>query len=543
MNLFLEQCKRNWKRRLGCALTAGFVLSVCLVFGFCIENGGRVPYAHIVLYGALLLCGAFLSALIYILFAWLDNRKQERLPDKSYSVRQKAVRILGYAGILFAGWMPSFLGVYPGWFHYDAPWQLSMYLGEEISAHHPVLHTILLGWILEFMNGINGTYNKGIALYLVLQMGVMALCFGYVIYYMGKKNIGRIGRTLAVIWFICFPTIVLHVMSTTKDSLFAAFFVVFCILNYDLVREPERFFKRKLKAAGWVVLLFLCVVFRQNSLYALCIAAVFLVIYLHKYWKVLLGMASAFAVLYLLYTGPFYALFSVQPGSKAEFLSVPCQQTVKVYLEEKETLSEKEKGMLEAVFEPEAFSRYRPKLADFTKGNLKLSVLEENRSEYLELYASLLFQYPADYLDAFFLNTYGFFYPDATVDIYEDGVSYYFATEHVPPAVENSKIPFLLAYYKSFYTGFPVQDTGVLTWLLSMAAYFYLFFVVMMYLIYQKQHAGIFVCVCVLLLWMTYLLGPAALVRYVFFLYVLPPLEFAMLRDAGGMQESKECKN
>lgn len=538
MNPFLEQWKQNWKRRLHCAFAGGILLSCCLVFGFCIENGQQVPYRDVRLYVVLILISLLLTGLIYAWFVWLDTKsgvpQVEEKPEKVYSARQKFWRIIGYAGVIFAGWMPSFLGVYPGWFNYDAPWQLSMYIGREVSAHHPVLHTLLMGWLLEFMNGINGTYNKGVALYLLLQMAVMALCFGYVICFLAKKNVGRIGRMAAILWFVLFPTVVLHVMSATKDSLFAAFLIVFCILTYEFIREPERFLKNRFKMTGWVLLLFLCIVFRQNSLYAFCIAAIPFAVILRRHFKVLIGMGVSVVILYLLYTGPFYAAFSVQPGSKAEFLSVPCQQVVKVYLEEQERLSEEEKSLIETVFTQEAFSRYRPKIADFTKGNLRMDILSENKAEYLKLYTSLAVKYPADFLDAFFLNTYGFWYPDATVDIYEDGVSYYFATEHVPPAVENSKIPFLLSFYKNFYTGFPVQDAGVLTWLLSMALYFYLLFVTALYAFYRKSAAGSLICATVLLIWMTYLLGPAALVRYVFFLFVLPPVEYVILRDLKG---------
>lgn len=528
MNPLMEQFKRNWKRRLGCSGIAGIIVSICLVFGFCIENRGAVPYTDIRLYMVLLLVTMAVAALLYGLFAWLDGR-QAGGQEKQYTLKQKLLRMGLYAGIIFAGWMPSFLGVYPGWFNYDAPWQLSMYQSGAITSHHPVLHTVVMGWILEFMNGINGTYNKGIALYLVLQMLVLALCFGYAVYFMGKKGVGPIGRGIAILWFVLFPAIVLHVMCPTKDSLFGGFLLVLSILTYELFRQPQEFLKRKLKVTGWIVLVFLCVVFRQNSLYVFCIMAVPFVVILRKYWKALTGMLVSVAGLYLLYVGPFYGLFEVQSGSRAEFLSVPCQQLVRVYLEEQESLSDKEVALLEEFFEKEAFERYRPKIADYTKGNLNMELLEEKGGEFWKLYGSLFLQYPAEYLDAFFLGSYGFWYPDATVDIYEDGVSYYFAAEHVPPAVQNSKIPILLKYYKSFYTDFPVEDAGVLTWGLSMAVYFYGLLMTALYMIYRRKMAGTVTCVTILLIWLTYLLGPAALVRYVLFLFVLPPLEYVLL--------------
>ncbi|MBQ9142400.1 MAG: hypothetical protein IJX63_11520 [Lachnospiraceae bacterium] len=528
-NSWKEQLIRNWKRRLVCSGMAGAIIGICLVFGFCIENWKAVPYTDIRLYLVLLLICVGVTALVYVLFVFLENRRKHSVAERQYTLRQKLISWGLYSGIIMVGWMPSFLGVYPGWFNYDAPWQLSMYGNDAITAHHPVLHTVIMGWILEFMNGINGTYNKGIALYLLLQMGILALCFGYAVYYMGKKGIGRIGRGIALTWFALFPTIVLHVMCPTKDSLFAGFLLVLIILTYELIGQPEVFLKKKLKLVSWVVLVFLCIVFRQNSLYVFCLMAVPFLVILRKAWKKVAGMLVAVVALYLLYVGPFYALFEVQPGSKAEFLSVPSQQLVKVYLEQQDSLKEEELLLLEAFFEEEAFVKYRPKIADYTKGNLDMQRLEEKGGDFWKLYGTLFLQYPAEYVDAFLINTYGFWYPDATVDIYEDGVSYYFASEHVPPAVQNSKIPILLKYYKSFYTGFPVQDAGVLTWGLSMALYFYGLLITFVYMIYRKQVAGIVSCFTVLLIWMTYLLGPAALVRYVLFLFVIPPIEYVLL--------------
>ncbi len=524
-----EQLTQNWKSRLRCSGIAGIVIGLCLVFGFCVEKDKAVPYADIKLYVALLLCTLVITGLVYGGFAWLDCKQGGLGEEKQYRMKQKLLRIMLYAGAIFIGWMPSFLGVYPGWFNYDAPWQLSMYKNDAITAHHPVLHTVIMGRILEFMNGMNGTYNKGIALYLLLQMCVLALCFGYAVYFLGKKGVGRVGRGVAILWFVLFPTIVLHVMCPTKDSLFAGFLLVLTIFTYELFKKPGEFLRRKGKVIAWVALVFLCIVFRQNSLYVFCIMAVPFVVLLRKVWKQIAGLLVAAAALYLLYVGPFYAFFDVQPGSKAEFLSVPSQQLVKVYLEEQESLTAEEKGLIEEFFKEEAFELYRPKIADYTKGNLNMELFEKKGGEFWKLYVSLFVKYPAEYLDAFFTNTYGFWYPDATVDIYEDGVSYYFATEHVPPAVQNSKIPVLLKYYKSFYTDFPVEDAGLLTWGLSMAVYFYGLLITLVYMIYRKKTAGIVTCATVLLMWMTYLLGPAALVRYVLFLFVLPPVEYVLL--------------
>ncbi len=536
MKKFVQQFRTNWRRRLVCSGITGTIIGICLVFGYCVEKWMAVPYTDIRLYMVLFLCIIIVNVLMYLLFTCLDNRSNKDNLRRTEVVAKK-YHVFIYAGIIFAGWIPALLGVYPGWFNYDAPWQWAMFVDQKITAHHPVLHTVILGSILEFMKGIYGTYNKGIALYLMLQMVVMAVCLGYVVYYMRKKKVGRVGRIITLLWFILFPAIVLHATSATKDTLFAGFFVTWLLLTYDLLVQPEGFFKKWFKPVGWVLLLFLCIVFRQNSLYVFLLMAVPFVIILRKHWKKTLGMIVATGVLYGLYLGPFYNFYNVEPGSRAEFLSVPSQQLVRVYLQEQDTLTATEKMTLEALFKEEAFEKFRPKLADFTKGNLRLEVMDEMGGEFWKTYLSLFLKYPDVYLDAFWTNTYGFWYPDATVDIYEDGVSYYYPTSHIPPAVSNSKIPILLKYYSSFYTDFPVEDGGPITWVLTMALYFYLLLITFMYAVYRKNRAGIVCSVTVLLLWMTYLLGPVAMVRYVLFLYILPPVEYLWVNACKEVEE------
>ncbi len=537
MNEFIQQCRTNWRRRLICSAIAGTIIGICLVFGYCVEKWMAVPYTDVSLYMVLFLCVIIAVALMYLLFTYLDSRGKRENTRKAEVVVAKKCHILIYTGIIFAGWIPALLGVYPGWFNYDAPWQWAMFADQNISAHHPVLHTVILGSILEFMKGINGTYNKGIALYLVLQMVVMAVCLGFVIYCMEKKKVGKVGRSIALIWFMLFPAIVLHVTSATKDTLFAGFFVTWLLLTYEMLVQPDCFLKKGYKPIGWVLLLFLCIVFRQNSLYVFLLMVLPFMIILRKYWIKIIGMIVATVLLYGLYLGPFYSFYDVQPGSRAEFLSVPSQQLVRVYLQEQDTLTDMEKTKLEALFEEEAFDEFRPKIADFTKGNLRLEVMDEMGEEFWKLYLSLFMKYPDVYLDAFWTNTYGFWYPDATVDIYEDGVSYYYPTSHVPPSVSNSKIPIILKYYSSFYTDFPVEDGGPITWGLMMAVYFYLLLITFIYTVYRKNKAGIVCSLIVLLLWMTYLLGPVAMVRYVLFLYILPPVEYIWIRACGDTED------
>ena len=131
MKKFVQQFRTNWRRRLVCSGIAGIIIGICLVFGYCVEKWMAVPYTDMRLYMVLFLCIIIVSTLMYLLFTCLDNRSNKDNLGRTEAVAKK-YHVFIYAGIIFAGWIPALLGVYPGWFNYDAPWQWAMFVDQKI---------------------------------------------------------------------------------------------------------------------------------------------------------------------------------------------------------------------------------------------------------------------------------------------------------------------------------------------------------------------------------------------------------------------------
>lgn len=530
------------KSKIILSLIYGLLISVCLVWGYHLNRKGTIFWDGFFSVFIYVLVFACVSVGCYGLIWWLDCGKNKvEQAAKPQNKKALLLRMLLYAASVFILWMPSFLVVYPGWFNYDAPWQLSMYISNEISSHHPVLHTLLLGGIIEKTHQYRVAhgdwaynYNISIALYCLVQMFLSALGLGYVAAKIGEftgaaeKKGQRLFTILTIIFFGLYPPIVLLVMSPTKDILFGICFLVFLLQTYELIVSGKN------RSWAWGIMMALCVILRQNSLYVFLIIALPLILFLalkfgkKSIFSILPGVLLTMA-LYILYTGPLYQALQVTEGSKAEFLSVPCQQVVKVYLEHGSELEEEQRAFIESLFEESGFTQYRPKLADATKGALNMDLFENKKKEFLSLYINLAKEYPKDYWDAFVILNYGFWYPDAVLDLYEDGSSLFFASDYVLPAQSNSKLPLLFPFYESFRSGFPVQGGGVLTWLLMPALSAYLLLFTFFYMMYKKQAGGIFVCVIGLLVWLTFLLGPCVSIRYIFYLYLMIPLNLWML--------------
>lgn len=90
-------------------------------------------------------------------------------------------------GLIFLCWLLVFLAVYPGFFVYDAMEEVNQVVTREFSTHHPLLHVLLLGGVVQAGYKLTGEYNIGIAVYTLCQMLAMAGIFAWSTEWLHKK--------------------------------------------------------------------------------------------------------------------------------------------------------------------------------------------------------------------------------------------------------------------------------------------------------------------------------------------------------------------
>ena len=84
-----------------------------------------------------------------------------------------------------------------------------------------------------------------------------------------------------------------------------------------------------------------------------------------------------------------------------------------------------------------------------------------------------------------------------------------------------------MQYYTLFGYNEIVCENPFTMWIFAPATYFWITMAMFAVLLYRKRQEAV-VFGFVLAVWLTFLLGPVALVRYVGFLYYLLPLEIAL---------------
>ena len=102
------------------------------------------------------------------------SRKNRKNPEGLQIAKDEKRGAFYFAGMIFLLYIPVFLAVYPGFFVYDAQDELLQVMTRNFTTHHPLVHVLALGGMIQLVHKLTGSYNMGIACYTLFQMAVLA---------------------------------------------------------------------------------------------------------------------------------------------------------------------------------------------------------------------------------------------------------------------------------------------------------------------------------------------------------------------------------
>ena len=509
------------KRRIGYSVFTGIAFSLFFVLGYPLKKDGVIPFGDFRLYLAFAVLALVFGSLSFLFLGFKGFKRS----SKELGSGVKKGIVIGSFIFIYLSWLVQLIGVYPGFFNYDATGQWQMYAESVVTAHHPVLHTYLVGKCIHLSFLVWGNALPGCFIYICFQMLITAFAYSRVVAFLLKKKAGIIVAIISIFWFSFAPTIVMCVLSVTKDSMFTPFLILFILGTVDFLGLKEGEELKWYKALLWYASAFFTAIMRNNALYIVIPFMIIMMVRFRKK-KQSFGLMAVLALL-VLYLGPFTKAVTVEGVKEQEYLSIPAQQIMRVYHLEKEGISEEDSSFIEDLFEDEALKNYVPKIADKAKGSIRQDVLNENKGKAISLWVKYFKKYPARYVEAFLIENSGFWYPWTTLVLFEDGSEGYYVCRSFQPVWNDPKSYKLYSYYRRYETSPLVTNNPLTMWIFAPATYFYLFFLTFIYLMYRKRsESG--PMVMVFLIWLSFLLGPVALVRYVGFLFAMVPLELGL---------------
>ncbi|MCQ2522939.1 MAG: DUF6020 family protein [Lachnospiraceae bacterium] len=460
-----------------------------------------------------IVAGLLLSECLLRLKGLIKVKKFEGFKDSE----SDALYFLFVGLIIFVLWIPVFLAFYPGFFAYDVMAQIAQVKTGEYSTHHPLLHTLGLGFFYETIGGkLLKDYTKGIALASIFQMLTFSFQLSYIHLFLKRAKTSKLMRGILIAFCGICPFFSMLAISMTKDTVFAGFLgmllasVAYFEMDYDYsVKSKSVKIPFMLSFVGTAL-------FRSNGRIAVWVLTVLLLIkYISQKKKhiVILGIISVL-ISEALFCGIKLTLKASAP-SQTEMLSIPLQQMAFVYELNYDTLSLEDKNTIEMLI-PEVIN-YNRIISDpikFTADYL------DNKDIFWKTYLKLFAGHPRQYVEAFLENNLGFLCildkTNATVygTGYERRRGFLMAYTRDGYGVEaKSRLKPLEDLYLKLYCENDYQK-NLLTFLpCSMGLYFWLI-VLSVFLMIDKKAKRAASVLFILALGATTLLGPCAIIRY-----------------------------
>lgn len=506
-------------------------LSLVLIIGSQLEFYSEIIWSFATLIKIIAL-SVSIFPLNYLLLKYVDKFKIQ----KSDNINYKKIFVITFLIILFFNFL-VFLALYPGEYGYDAGFQIMEILEKDvqITSHFSLLFSFILAKVVNLGKVLFGSYQVGFGIYCFLQMTFLSYVATKITVFCVKRIPNKIIYFINVLFFSFFPLYTLMSISAAQDSVFAGLFCLI-ILNVIELIENKDYWKSKLKPISLGILIFLLCLIRNNGFYCILISIpfIFLACKNKKVVVLLIFIIPLFA--YKIYSGPVFNILGVtKTDTFREMLSIPSQQFARVYNYNLKVFSKEELKQLKK-FYPQIddfkYYTYRQSIADPTKSVLNNKYVKSNLKDYISLWTSNGVKDPENYVEAFLLNSLGFWYPNKN---YNDDRMYhpYIEIEMMDAAKWNpryvqikreSKFPIYekilnITIGKNAWKRIPVIST-----IFTTGTYFIIFIFLFLLTILRRNFKYMLPISIILGLYATLFLSPVALFRYCFPIIMVSPL-------------------
>lgn len=373
-------------------------------------------------------------------------------------------------------YIPYFLNQYPGIMTPDSIVQFEQVIGvTPYSNHHPWIHTLIMKVFYDLGYMISGSQSVAASFYTFVQMCFMAFSASFVVSTLmivfklriNPKYINGICFAVALFYAIV-PYNAIFAITVWKDVPFAGIVVIFIclIMRLDImyvkanavsddamravtyggaseddpvsennpVSEDAHISvdsnmstvsnKKDKKEIIYLSALAVTAVgfclFRSNGWYAFLVFVPFLLWHWRANIKRVVVPIIVALVIVVIFKYPIMKACGVTQPDFVESLSVPLQQVASVLVNEN-NISEDVITEIEKVVDLTYIKElYEPTFADNIKELVRAGnheYLENNKTKFLGIYILLGFRYPKDYLKAYVMQTYGYFYPGRNYEV------------------------------------------------------------------------------------------------------------------------------
>ena len=472
------------------------------------------------------------SALLFValLFLWklLDRLELRRNASPPRQLQRPGRACAVAALIVFACWVPALLAGWPGFFAYDSGledplMQWSQVEAGRLNAHHSILHTIFLEATIRAGEALFGSFNAGICTSVVIQALIVAAIIWFVLSSLVGNGMGKCGFILSTAYYSLHPTLALFAFCTTKDTIFSALVVAFCLVTLKLydARDAEQGKRRRL-AIALALLGFIMCVLRANAIVALVVTIPVLALVMKRPAGTTFAAAAAAAlVLAAIWLVPVSRVMGVEssPIGKWNALGIPMQQIA--LCERDSRVSEEDHDAIRAAL---GEVEYKQNNSDYARD--PFCYREGGSRDLIGLYLELGLKYPGVYTEAALLHTEDAWSPFAVIDAYNEpdsGLTSVFDFRTMSPGHMEPVLPELRQVLWNYSALQSTAEMPPMRLFNSIALYLFMLIVCLARAIITRNRATLCFYLPLAVLALGNLCGPCMLIRYFLYLfYALP---------------------
>lgn len=334
--------------------------------------------------------------------------------------------------LMLAIWSIYLLNYYPGTLSPDSIGEYSMFVnGLHITSdHHPVLHILYMALFYNIGFKLFGDPNVGVLFVTVSQMIIMASIFTYSLVFLRKRNCPRF-LTYVLLVFYSFSSITgYYSIVMWKDVLFAGSTLLFTIECFKLYEKRNDLCFKNFISFLLISLLFIFL--RNNAIYAYFILSIVILFLFRKYLKQFILLFIIVFSAFIFIKGPVFKYCGIVKSSSAEYIGMPLQQVARVITKNEKLTNEQYQQIDKLISVSFIPSAYNPVVSDGIKfnKNFNINAFNDDKISYLKLYTEIALEHLPTTLEAYFISTLGYWYPNVVYwsvanNIYENNLGIY----------------------------------------------------------------------------------------------------------------------
>ena len=312
--------------------------------------------------------------------------------------------------LLICAWSPYILSYFPGGVYPDTATCIGQARSGDYNNQQPLLYTFLLKLCIIIAGELNA-----VLLFSILQIIFMAACFSYIVFKLYLHNVNKPVIIAVFLFFALFNLVPLYVVSLWKDSLFSVTLLmyIFLIAENVLLRSEA---PTKGQIAHILVWMILTIFFRNNGIYVMILTTI---IFALAFKKTLLNLHKGLfiatvcsLILCYIIQGPVFSKLKLN-GPFVENLGVLQQQVAYVQVIGGDMTPEQAEFLSKVCPLDTMKAYYRPLVVDTIKWceQYDNDFLEENKVEFLKVWAGMIKDNPKLYADAYLYITMGYWNP------------------------------------------------------------------------------------------------------------------------------------